>query len=113
MGEPLLPVKEATRGRSPGRVQRIVKQWERTHNKALIKGQMRTELGRFATAFNKSRTEPAAEPRAASVKPSRTFDEIAELEIPRGKLPFGAGLSKQRTSSEGALRLRFQGAFVK
>ena len=72
------------------------------------------ELGRFATAFTKRRkAEPAAEPRAASVKPTRTFDEIAELEIPRGKLPFGAGLSKQRTSSEGALRLRFQGALVK
>ncbi len=88
---------------------------ERAHNKTLIKGHMRVELGRFAAAFAKRRmAAPAAEPiRAASVKPTRTFDEIADLEFPRDKIPFGAGLSKQRTSSEGALRLRYQGALVK
>ncbi len=83
----------------------------------MIKGQMRLELGRFAATFAKrGAVEPSVEAvRVPSSKPSmnRTFDEIAELEIPRGKVPFGAGMSKQRTSSEGALRLRYHGALVK
>ena len=115
--EHLLPIKEKGRGRSPtDRIQRIADQMAKAHDKALVKGQMRMELGRFAAAFAKRRAEPAAavtESRPASVKPTRTFDEIADMEVPLKKVPFGAGLSKQRTTSEGALRLRYQGRLVK
>ncbi len=115
--QPLLPIKEKhRRGRSPtGLARKITEQLARAHSKALVKGQMRMELGRFAAAFAKKRAEPVApaEPRPASVKPTRTFDEIADMEVPLKNVPFGAGLAKQRTSSEGALRLRYQGRLVR
>jgi len=113
--EPLLPIQERkTRGRSPtSRVQLIANQLARAQDRALVKGQMRHQLGRFAQAFAKKRQEP--EPRPSSAQPikTRTFDEIAEEEIPRDQVPFGASLAKQRTTSEGALRHRFRGQLVR
>ena len=88
------------------------------------KAQMNHQIGRFAAAFAKSRATPR-ESRAVTVAPSkvRTFDEIAEMGesterasrtgIPRQNLPFGAGLQKQRTGSEGEARLRYRGQLVK
>jgi hypothetical protein len=80
----------------------------------MVKGQMRHHLGRFAQAFAKKRQQEApARPSSAQPIKTRTFDEIAEEELPRDQVPFGASLAKQRTTSEGALRHRFRGQLVR
>ena len=81
-----------------------------SQGRAMQKAQVRHQIGKFAAAFAKSR----AAPRATTVAPTktRTFDEIAEMELPRQALPFGAGLQKQRTNSEGNARLRYRGQLV-
>jgi len=98
-------------------MQEIVDQMVASQGHTMMKAQTRRHLGRFASALAAKRqdTKPT---RPASVAPTktRTFDEIAEMteqELPRQKLPFGAGLQKQRTSSEGDARLRFRGQLVK
>ena len=113
----ILPIREEGRGRSPPKVQKIMEVIHKSQSRELVKGQMRHELGRFARAFAaKKRDEPP--PRAPSVPTlpkSKTFDEIVALteareEAVREKaVPLGAARQKQRTTSLGDARVRFQG----
>ena len=107
-------------------MQKIVDQMVASQGHLTVKAQARRQLERFATALAAKHQIPTTRV-ATSVAPAktRTFDEIAdsvqrdsravlsEQELPRKNLPFGAGLQKQRTCSEGNARLRFRGQLVK
>ena len=113
----ILPIREEGRGRSPPRAQKIMEAIHKSQSRELVKGQMRQELGRFAKAFaTKKREQPP--PRAPSVPAlpkTKTFDEIVAITEAREEavkeraVPFGAAKQKQRTTSLGDARVRFQG----
>ena len=87
---------------------------ELAENRALVKGQIRHNIGQFARSFAASTNEKRKESkatRATSVAPTRSFDQIDELS--KEDVPWGAGLSKQRTSSEGGHLYRFKGQLVR
>jgi hypothetical protein len=74
-------------------------------------------LGKFASKFahKLSNMQPRAASQAA-IRATRPFDEIAEASenaVSMKNLPFGAGFQKQRTTSEGAARVRYQGRLVR
>jgi hypothetical protein len=97
-------------------MQQIVDQMVASQERRIGKAHTIHTLGRFATAFAKS--QQPKRPRAASAAPTQTrsFDEIVqetEQELPMKKLPFGAGLQKQRINSLGSTRLRFKGQLVR
>jgi len=113
----VLPIREEGRGRSPPKAQKVMEAIHKSQSRELVKGQMRQELGRFAKAFaTKKRNEPP--PRAPSVPAlpkTKTFDEIVAITearegaVKEKTVPFGAARQKQRTSSLGDARVRFQG----
>jgi hypothetical protein len=80
-----LPIRGGTRGRSPpNRTDKIISAIAESQNQALVKGQIRRELGKFARTFARSQK---GSKRAATVEPTplvapkkeKTFDEIAEI----------------------------------
>jgi hypothetical protein len=84
--EIVLPVEGGTtRGRSPvNKVDRIMSAIAESQNRALVKGQIRHQLGNFAKSFAKSQKQNKAQKRAATIEPAplsrvKTFDEIAEI----------------------------------
>ncbi len=110
------------RGRSPtNRMDRIANQIAKSQNKALIKGQIRHELGTFATKIARKQQELtrafSANPAEVRKKTTRTFDDIVAMTeamgeepiIKRKTVPFGASLQKQRVNSAGLARDRFGG----
>jgi len=118
----VLPISDATkdtedtkRGRSPtDRVSKATEQLLKSQNRALVKGQIRHHIGQFARSFAASTNEKRKEAkatRATSVAPTRSFDQIDELS--KEDVPWGAGLAKQRTSSEGGHLYRFKGQLVR
>ena len=113
----ILPIREE-RGRSPPKVQKVMEAIHKSQSRELVKGQMRHELGRFARAFAKKRGGDEPPPRAPSVPTlpkSKTFDEIVAITEAREgavrekAVPLGAARQKQRTTSLGDARIRFQG----
>jgi hypothetical protein len=77
-----------------------------SQSRALIKGQIRTELNSFTTALQKKQKTTSI----AKASKTRTFDEIAEQPV---DLPPGARTAqKQRTTSEGGMRYRDMGKLV-
>ena len=84
--EIVLPIEGGTtRGRSPvNKVDRIMSAIAESQNRALVKGQIRHQLGNFAKSFAKSQKQNKAQKRAATIEPAplsrvKTFDEIAEI----------------------------------
>ena len=84
--EIVLPIEGGTtRGRSPvNKVDRILSAIAESQNRALVKGQIRHQLGNFAKSFAKSQKQNKAQKRAATIEPAplsrvKTFDEIAEI----------------------------------
>jgi len=122
---PILPLQsgEQDRGRSPtNKIEKIANQIAKTQNRALVKGQIRHQLGRFASNMAAKQRE-AAPTRAVSAQPAKrpvkTFDDIINITEPREEqivkrkeLPFGATLQKQRLDSRGIARERFGGRLV-
>tara|TARA_Y100001968_G_scaffold181487_1_gene166182 strand:+ start:128 stop:406 length:279 start_codon:yes stop_codon:yes gene_type:complete len=85
-----------------------------TQPRALVRGNMRHNLGRFATAFRESRKRPKPVLPIAEEGPiERSFDEIAEGDIQKKHLPPWASLKKQKISIDGESRQRFQGRLVR
>ena len=93
-----------------------------TQNKALVKGQIRNEIGKFAKSnFTKQQTKrPASQPTLEPPKPkTRSFDEVFAMSseqepgIKRKDVPFGASTQKQRVDSTGLTRERFAGRLVR
>lgn len=112
-----LPISEEAkpRGRdTTSRADKVLQQMMSSQNKELVKGQMRHQLGRFASSLARQQRDKKETQRAATVapqKPTRSFDDIVELTAQ--DVPFGAAVQKQRVSSLGDTRTRFRGQLVR
>ena len=115
-----LAIKDRSRSRKPGgavetapargrgNTQKILDQMARATNRALVTSQMRADIKDFASRA-KTR-EPAAVVKQP--KAPRRFEEIIDA-LEASDVPFGAGLTKQRTTSEGDMLRRFRGRPVR
>ena len=112
-----LAIKDRSRSRKPGgkvetapargRTEKILADIARATDRTLVTSQMRADIKEFSTRA-KTR-EPAS---VVKSRAPRRFEEIIDA-LEMGDVPFGAGLTKQRTTSEGDLVRRFRGRAVR
>ena len=113
-----LAIKDRSRSRKPGgrvetapargRTEKILADIARATDRTLVTSQMRADIKEFSTRA-KTREVPSS---VVKSRAPRRFEEIIDA-LEMGDVPFGAGLTKQRTTSEGDLVRRFRGRAVR